>query len=188
MSVATPAVELNANGRLYAEAGAGVIGDYQRSAQIVFVGGNQVAVGHGQSVTQTMSGDFSREEVVELLDQAESALETETTLTDTDRQDALADVAAMRARVANANPNRQALTALATGLASVASLTDIADRLHRLSSSVVNDLGCCPVCFPLRRVRWHQTQQDPPSPAGSVMGRAGIEPATLGLRVPCSTS
>jgi len=136
LSMGSPEVQLNANGRLRAEGGAGIIGDYQRSSQVVLVYGdaNQVAVGHGQTVTQTMSGDFSKEEVSELLDQAEAVLEADTTLTDTEREDALADVTSMRAQIAKAAPNRQALTALATGLASVASLADIADKLLHLLS------------------------------------------------------
>jgi hypothetical protein len=127
---------LTAEGRMYVEAerGTGVISQYHEAPQFVLVYGdsNQVSVGHGQTVTQTISGDFSKEEVSELLDQAEAALEADTALTDTDRDDALADVASMRAQIAKAAPNRQVLTALATGLGSVASLVDIADKLHHV--------------------------------------------------------
>jgi hypothetical protein len=92
--------------------------DPERVAQLVVIhgDGNQVAVGHGQTVTQTIQGDFSKEEVSELLDQAETALQADTTLTDTERDDALADVASMRAQLGKAIPNRAALRALAAGL------------------------------------------------------------------------
>jgi hypothetical protein len=108
--------------------------NYQRSPQLVLVYGdaNQVAVGHGQTVTQTISGDFSKEEVGELLDQAEAILQTVTTLTDTERQDGLADVASMRSQLTKATPNRRALAALAAGLPTVAALADIADKLQQL--------------------------------------------------------
>lgn len=134
LSFGNPEVELNGRGRLRAEAGAGIIGDYQRSPQIVLVhgDGNQVAIGHGQTVTQIIQGDFSKEEVSELLDQAEAVLEADATLDDADRQDALSDVAAMRAQLSKENPNRAALRALASGLPTVAALADIADKLHHL--------------------------------------------------------
>jgi hypothetical protein len=134
LSFGNPEVELNAQGRLRAEAGQGIIGDYQRSPQIVLVhgDGNQVAVGHGQTVTQTIQGDFSKEEVGELLDQAEAVLEADATLTDGDRQGARSDVAAMRAQLAKENPNRAALRALAAGLPTVAALADIGDKIRAL--------------------------------------------------------
>jgi hypothetical protein len=52
----SPQVQLNADGRLLAESGVGIIGDYQRSSQITLVygDGNQIAVAHGQNVTQTI--------------------------------------------------------------------------------------------------------------------------------------
>ena len=133
-SLGSPEIALNARGRLLAESGAGVIGNYQKSPQIVFtVGdGNQIAVGHGQHVTQTIEGDFSKEDVAELLDQAETTLQTDTTLSDPERDDALADVASMRAQIAKSAPNRHVLATLATGLGSIASLTDIADKLLHL--------------------------------------------------------
>jgi len=136
LSMGSPDVEINANGRLRAEAGAGIIGDYQRSPQLVLVYGdaNQVAVGHGQTVAQTVLGDFSKEEVRELLDEAEATLEADTTLTGADRQGALTDVAAMRGQLAKENPNRAALSALAAGLPTLASLADIAEKIRQLVS------------------------------------------------------
>lgn len=127
-------VELNERGRHLAEAGAGIIGEYQRSPQVVFIvdDGNQVAVGRGQTVTETIRGGFSKEEVVELLDEAEGALEADTTLTDTERQDALTDLASMRTQLAKATPNWHALSALAAGLPALASLAGTADRIRRL--------------------------------------------------------
>lgn len=122
-------VELNARGRLLAESGAGVIGDYRQSAQLAFtIDGNEVTVGH----RQTISGDFWKEELRKLLHQAEAALEADTTVTDEDRQDAVADVESMRTQLAKTTPNRQALVALATGIASVASLADIGAKIRRL--------------------------------------------------------
>ena len=82
--------QLTGDGRMYVEAGTGIISDYQQSPQIVVVSGdgNQVAVGHGQTVNQR--GEFSQEEITELLDQAETVLQADATLSDTDRDDALA--------------------------------------------------------------------------------------------------
>jgi hypothetical protein len=136
LSFGNPEVELNAQGRLRAEAGAGIIGDYQRSPQIVLVhgDGNQVAVGHNQTVTQIIQGDLSKEEVGELLNQAEAVIEADGTLTDGDREGALADVAAMRAQLAKENPNRAALRALAAGLPALASLAEIAEKIRQVVS------------------------------------------------------
>jgi hypothetical protein len=131
----TATTALTPDGRIYVEAerGTGIIGRYHQGSQFVVVtgDGNQVAVGHGQTVTQAIQGDLSKEEISDLLDEAETALQADTTLTNTDRQDALADVTSMRTQIAKAAPNRQALTALAAGLASVASLADTADKIHQ---------------------------------------------------------
>jgi hypothetical protein len=130
LTMGSATTQLTGDGRMYVEAGTGIISDYQQSPQIVVVSGdgNQVAVGHGQTVTQ--SGSFEKEEISELLDRAEAALAADETLTESEREDAFTDVKAMRAQIAKATPNRQVLTALATGLGSVASLVDIADKLH----------------------------------------------------------
>lgn len=127
-------VQLNARGRLLAESGAGIIGTYQQSPQVVFTlgDGNQVSVGHGQHVTQTIHGDLAKEEVTDLLDQAEATLQADTTLSAAERDDALTDVNSMRAQVAKRTPNRVALRALAAGLPTIAALADIADELRRL--------------------------------------------------------
>ncbi|MFL5313030.1 MAG: hypothetical protein ACJ79H_21570 [Myxococcales bacterium] len=127
---------LTAEGRMYVEAerGTGIISQYHSAPQLVVVhgDGNQIAVGHGQQVEQSIAGDLSKEEVVELLDQAEAALEQDDTLTGPERQDALSDVASMRAQLEKTTPNRRALAALAAGLPAVASLADIADKIRAL--------------------------------------------------------
>jgi len=135
---ASATTSLSPEGRIYVEAperGTGIIGRYHQGSQFVVIHGdsNQVSVGHGQTVTQTI-GEFSKEEVEELLDQAESRLQADATLTDSARQDALADIDSIRTQVAKAAPNRNVLAALATTLGSVASLTDIADKLRHLFS------------------------------------------------------
>jgi hypothetical protein len=127
-----PQVGLTAEGRLRAEGGEGIIGDYQRGAQIVVIDGdgNQVAVGHGQTVTQTDLGPVQKEEIVWLLDQADAALKGDTTLADTDRLDALADIDSMRTQLAKETPNRPALSALAAGLPAVGSVAEIAEEIR----------------------------------------------------------
>jgi hypothetical protein len=49
-------VQLNSRGRLLAESGAGIIGTYQQSPQVVFTigDGNQVSVGHSKHVTRNI--------------------------------------------------------------------------------------------------------------------------------------
>jgi hypothetical protein len=132
VSSGSPEVQLNANGRLRAEAGAGIIGAYQDSTQIVLISGdaNQVAVGHGQSVVQSVRGDFSKEEVEGLLDEAEARIADDANLTGSERTDALRDVESMRAQLAKTSPNRDVLTTLVAGLGGLASVADIVDKIR----------------------------------------------------------
>jgi hypothetical protein len=68
-------VLLTPHGRVFVEQEqTALIRDYRNSSQIVVVtgDGNQVAVGHGQTVKQ--SGSFSKEETLELLEEVEERL------------------------------------------------------------------------------------------------------------------
>lgn len=135
LSMQTAQTQLTAQGRMFVESerGTGIIGKYFSGLQIVVVtgDGNQVAVGHGQKVEQTV-GSFSKEEVDELLDQAEERLAEDEALSDEERNDVLGDIAAMRAQVGKSKPNRDVLVALASTLGGIASLADIAEKLHAI--------------------------------------------------------
>jgi len=73
LSFGAAGVRLTPHGRVFVERGGdtGLIPHYLQQDQIVLVvgDGNQVAVGHGQTVRQ--SGEFSKEEALELVDEAE---------------------------------------------------------------------------------------------------------------------
>ena len=114
------------------ERGSGIIGEYRRSDQIVVVVGdaNQVAVGHGQHVVQIAQGDLSKEEAIELLDEAEAKLTDDATLSSDERADALADVQSARAQLEKRTPNRDVLKTLFAALGAIASIADIAAKLH----------------------------------------------------------
>jgi hypothetical protein len=133
ISSGTPDTALTPTGRVFVESeqGTGIIGEYQRAGQVIVVtgDGNQVAVGHGQQVVQIVQGDLSKEEAIELLGQAEARLAEDQTLSDDERADALADVHAIRTQLEKNAPNREALKALVTGLAGVASIADIVAKL-----------------------------------------------------------
>lgn len=124
---------LTPDGRVFVEReqGTGIIGEYRRADQIVVVVGdaNQVAVGHGQHVVQQAQGNLSKEETVELLDEAEARLADDQTLTSDERDDALADLHGVRAQIEKKTPNRDALRALIVGLGGLASIADIVDKL-----------------------------------------------------------
>jgi hypothetical protein len=134
MTMQSPDTALTPEGRLFVESeqGSGIIGEYRRSDQIVVVVGdaNQVAVGHGQQVLQIAQGDLSKEEATELLEEAKTRLAEDETLDDDERADALTDLEAVRTQLEKKNPNGDVLRALVTGLAGVASIADIVDKLH----------------------------------------------------------
>jgi hypothetical protein len=125
---------LTPDGRMFVEReqGTGIIGEYRRSDQVVVVVGdaNQVAVGHGQQVVQAAQGNLSKEEVTELLDQAEARLAKDPALSDGERADALTDLQAVRAQLQKSSPNREVLTAIVAGLAGLASIADIVEKLR----------------------------------------------------------
>jgi hypothetical protein len=136
LTMGSATTALTPDGRVFVEAerGTGIIGEYRSANQIAVVtgDGNQVAIGHGQQVVQTLTGDFSKEEVVELLDEAEARLASDNRLDEDARADALTDLRALRGQAEKKNPSREALRALAAGLAGVDSLADIVEKLHAL--------------------------------------------------------
>jgi hypothetical protein len=98
---------LTPEGRLYVEdeQGSGLIGEYRRQDQVVVVvgDGNQVAVGHGQTVKQ--GGSFSKEEALDVLDEAEARLR-DADLSEEARQDALADLDTVKTQSGEARHRR----------------------------------------------------------------------------------
>jgi len=133
LAMGSATTALTPAGRVFVEneRGTGIIGEYRRSDQLVVVLGdaNQVAVGHGQQVMQIAQGDLSKEEVVELVGQAEARVADDQSLSDDESADALADLQAVRAQLEKKTPNREALKALVAGLAGVASIADIVAKL-----------------------------------------------------------
>jgi hypothetical protein len=126
-------VALTPQGRVFVEAEeTDVIRDYRHSGQLVFVlgDGNQVAVGHGQTVEQA-SGSFSKEEALELLDEADERLES-SSLSDAERSETLADVDTVRKQLQKQNPNRAVIRAVLPALRAVDTIADLADKLHHL--------------------------------------------------------
>jgi hypothetical protein len=124
---------LTGDGRVYVERdqGTGLISDYMQGDQVVFIlgDGNQVAVGHGQTVTQT--GNFEKEDVLEILDEAESRL-IEAELTPGERGEAMADLATVRTQANKAQPNLGVIRAVIPALQAVAAISDLADKLRDL--------------------------------------------------------
>jgi hypothetical protein len=126
-------VFLTAEGRLFVEdeQGTGVIGRYRQQDQVVLVigDGNQVAVGHGQTVRQ--SGEFSKEEALELVGEAERRLH-DADLPAEEREEALADLDTVKTQLKKRNPNLAAVKAVVSGLRDVKVIADLADTLHGL--------------------------------------------------------
>lgn len=128
-----PHIHLTGEGRVFVEQekGTGLIRDYRRQDQVVVVmgDGNQVAVGHGQSVRQ--SGEFSKEEALELLGEVEERLQ-EAQLDDVARADAVADVQTAKAQLAKREPNLGIVKAALSALTGIDALADLAEKAHRL--------------------------------------------------------
>jgi hypothetical protein len=126
-------VLLTAEGRLFVEdeQGTGLIGQYRQQDQVVLVigDGNQVAVGHGQTVRQ--SGEFSKEEALELVDEAERRLHG-ADLPAEEREEALADLETVKMQLKKKNPNLAAVKAVLSGLRDVKLIADLADTLYGL--------------------------------------------------------
>jgi hypothetical protein len=126
-------VFLTAEGRLFVEdeRGTGLIGQYRQQDQVVLVigDGNQVAVGHGQTVRQ--SGEFSKEEALELVGEAERRLH-DADLPAEERDEALADLETVKTQLTKKNPNLAAVKAIVSGLRDVKVIADLADTLHGL--------------------------------------------------------
>jgi hypothetical protein len=125
-------VMLTPEGRIFVEQEqTALIRDYRNSPQVVVtVGdGNQVAVGHGQTVQQ--SGSFSAEEAIELLDEAEERLRA-SDLPDGVRDDALADVETAKAQLKKEKPNLAIVKTTVEALRGVNAVADLADRLYGL--------------------------------------------------------
>lgn len=80
----------------------------------------------------TPPGEFSKEELEPLLDEAEARVNSDDGLDDDERSDVLADIDAIRKQLEKTKPNTGVLAALVTSLAAVESLTDIAEKLHTL--------------------------------------------------------
>src|SRR6266536_3039923 len=71
---------------------------------LVMGDGNQVAVGHGQ--TETQSGGFEKDEVLEIVDEAETRLR-QADLTADEREEALADLATIRTQAGEEGAKRR---------------------------------------------------------------------------------
>lgn len=126
-------VKLTPAGRVFVEQEQSpTIRDYRNSHQVVVVtgDGNQVAVGHGQTVQQSRT--FEKEEALELLDEAEQRLEASDLPAD-DRADALADVETIRTQVKKQNPN---IAVIKTTLAALSAVNVVADLAENLGSVI----------------------------------------------------
>jgi hypothetical protein len=120
-------------GRVYVEReqGSGLIREYRRQEQIVIVlgDGNQVAVGHGQTVHQ--AGTYSKEEILETISEAEARV-VSSDLPEQEKLEALADLSTIKAQMGKANPNSKAIEAVLPALQSISVISDLAEKLHRL--------------------------------------------------------
>jgi hypothetical protein len=108
------------------------IRDYRNSPQIVVVtgDGNQVSVGHSQTVQQ--SGAFEQQEALDLLHELEERLNA-SELPDTERADALADVETIRAQMKKEKPN---LAVIKTTLAALRAIGVVADLVEKLGGVI----------------------------------------------------
>jgi hypothetical protein len=125
-------VNLTPEGRVFVEQEQSpTIRDYRNSAQIVVVtgDGNQVAVGHGQTVQQ--SGTFEKEEALELLDELEERLQA-SDLPGPERADALADVETIRTQMKKEKPNLAVIKMTVAALSAIGAVADIAERIGRV--------------------------------------------------------
>jgi hypothetical protein len=129
----TAQVHLTPQGRIFVEneQGSGLISTYRQQDQVVVVvgDGNQVAVGHGQTVWQ--SGEFSKEEVLELVDEAENRLRGAELPSD-ERGDALADLQTVKTQLGKKNPDFSAVRSVLSGLRNVNVIADLVERIHGL--------------------------------------------------------
>ena len=122
-------LKMTGRGRVFVEQeeGTGVIREYQEDQLVVVVGdGNQVAVGHGQTVQQ--SGTFEKEEVLEWLDEPEKRLNA-SDLPVGERTDALADVETSRAQMKKAKPNLAVIKTTLATLSAIGVVADLAEKL-----------------------------------------------------------
>jgi len=122
-------VQLTPEGRVFVEQEQSpIIRDYRNSPQMVVVtgDGNQVAVGHGQTVQQ--SGTFAKEEALELLDEAERRLQA-SDLPKDERDDALADVETIRTQVKKQKPNVAVIKTTLAALSAVNVVADLAEKI-----------------------------------------------------------
>jgi hypothetical protein len=123
-------LKMTGRGRVFVEQeeGTGVIREYRKQDQFVVVlgDGNQVAVGHGQTVQQR--GSFSAEEAVELLDQADQRLQA-SDLPEVERADALADVETIRTQVKKEKPNVAVIRTTLAALGAIDVVADLAEKL-----------------------------------------------------------
>jgi hypothetical protein len=129
---------LTGEGRLYVEEerGTGIIKEYRLApAQFVAVSGtgNQVVVGSTTGpLSQTTTIEAERAPAFSVLEELKQRLREDTTLTDAEKQEMLADVGMIEQQMRKREPNRVVLAALLEPLGRVASVAALVAELIRL--------------------------------------------------------
>lgn len=130
----TAQAALTPKGRMYVENedGTGLIARYHSRQLVVVAGdGNQVVVAGRDQTGPVSYGGFSKEEVEELLDQAEASIASPS-VSARDRQDAQADIETVRAQLKKEKPNRAIMSAAVETLRDITGLAEIGEKLAHL--------------------------------------------------------
>jgi hypothetical protein len=128
---------LTGEGRLFVEnnRGTGIIEKYWSAPgnYVVVTGsGHQVVVGKQRDVKQQMSIVEERRPAFNLLEEIEKELRSDSSLSQSERQDLLADLDMIRRQLNKKEPNRAALAALLEPLSQISSIAGAVVNLIRL--------------------------------------------------------
>lgn len=124
---------ITGEGRLFVEQqrGSGIIREYRSAPEnfvVVSGSGNQVTVGTRGNVHQSVSVETERRPAFDLLDEIQRLIESDVSLSDTEKSDLLADVDVVRGQLKKREPN----------LPAVAAILDPLSRITSLAGSIAN--------------------------------------------------
>lgn len=130
--------QLTGEGRLFVEEnrGTGIIPQYKEAPQNFYVtiegNQNQVAVGHGQQISQEINSEKAREPAFEVLREIITKIKQDQTLGDAERKDYVTDLEMVAQQLRKREPNRSALAALLAPFGQISSVAGLVGNLVRL--------------------------------------------------------